>query len=193
MRKISLGFYLSIMMVIMSILFSKVGFYVLIMSYIWYGRSLDAKTMFYIVSIFRELRYCLGILLPYNIGSAAETYSSVTRIAKVLKSEELEPKLSKEEPTAKPGVELKDAVVHIRDLEILNHVSFRIDSGLTLVTGTVGAGKSSLLKTILEDYPLTSGSVKVRGRVSYASQDSWLFPSSVRQNILFGEQYDEKR
>lgn len=193
MRQISLGFYLNMMIVILSILFTKISFYVLIMSYLWFGQSVDAKTVFYIISIYRELRYCLGILIPYNIGNAAEMYSSVVRVTKMLEGEELKSKYSSEEPISNPLIEMKDAIIHIRDLEILNHVSFKTNSGLTLITGAVGSGKSSFLKVILEDYPLTSGSLTVRGRVSYASQDPWLFPSSVRQNILFGEQYDEKR
>lgn len=193
MRKLSLGFYLIIFIVILGALFTKVGFYSLVMSYLWFGNSLDAKKLFYIMSIFRELRQSLGIIIPYSMGRAAAFYSSVIRINKVLRGDELRPKMSSEKPTSKPMIELKDAVVHVRDIEILNKISFKTDSGLTLVTGTVGSGKSSLLKAMLQDYPLTSGFLVFHGRISYASQDPWLFPSSIKQNILFGEKYDEKR
>ena len=34
-----------------------------------------------------------------------------------------------------------------------------------------------------------SGSVTVRGRVAYASQESWVFSATLRENILFGLPY----
>lgn len=57
----------------------------------------------------------------------------------------------------------------------------------------VGAGKSSLLSTVLGEINLLQGSVRVKGGISYASQEAWVFGASVRQNILFGLDYDKQR
>lgn len=40
---------------------------------------------------------------------------------------------------------------------------------------------------------MTGGSVKVNGSISYSSQESWVFGATVRQNILFGRDFDRKR
>lgn len=64
---------------------------------------------------------------------------------------------------------------------------------LYCLIGTVGAGKTSLLSAILGEMNLIQGKVNVEGAISYASQDSWIFGASVRQNIVFGESFDRQR
>lgn len=193
MQKISHGFNLKIVLIILSTLFTKFAVYALIVSYLWSGYSLNAKTVFYIVSTFKELKYVLGILLPSCLGNATELYSSVIRINKILNGEELKTNMNTALPTEKPVIQLRDAVVRIKNIQVLNGVTLSVNSGLTVITGIVGSGKSVLLKTIVQDYPLSRGTLFSDGRISYASQDPWLFPSSIRQNIIFGEKYDEKR
>ena len=53
--------------------------------------------------------------------------------------------------------------------------------------------QSSLLMSLLGELPLTSGSVKVTGKVAYVAQQPWVFSASVRQNVTFGLPFDAKR
>lgn len=50
-----------------------------------------------------------------------------------------------------------------------------------------------MIQAVLRELPISQGSITVRGVVSYASQESWIFASSVQQNILFGLPMDEER
>ncbi|KAL5274290.1 ABCC4 family protein [Megaselia abdita] len=76
----------------------------------------------------------------------------------------------------------------------LDNVNLRVQPGtLVAIIGPVGAGKSSIIQTILGELLPESGTINVNGSVSYASQEPWLFTGTVRQNILFGQIYDKKR
>uniref|UniRef100_A0A1A9WJ69 Multidrug resistance-associated protein lethal(2)03659 n=1 Tax=Glossina brevipalpis TaxID=37001 RepID=A0A1A9WJ69_9MUSC len=77
----------------------------------------------------------------------------------------------------------------------LDDVNLRVQPGtLVAIIGPVGAGKSSsIIQSILGELRPDSGSVKVNGSVSYASQEPWLFTGTVRQNILFGQPLEKKR
>ncbi|GLG99917.1 Probable multidrug resistance-associated protein lethal(2)03659 [Gryllus bimaculatus] len=99
---------------------------------------------------------------------------------------------------AAPGVELSDASAKwsgdAAGEDTLSHVTLSIGAAQCVaVVGQVGAGKTSLLHALLRELPLRAGTLEVRGRVSYASQEPWMFAGSVRQNILFGEPFDRHR
>lgn len=46
---------------------------------------------------------------------------------------------------------------------------------------------------ILNELECENGLVKVDGQISYASQEPWLFPVSVKSNIIFGQEEDMDR
>ncbi|KAI4565333.1 hypothetical protein MJT46_009676 [Ovis ammon polii x Ovis aries] len=76
----------------------------------------------------------------------------------------------------------------------LQGISFTVRPGeLLAVVGPVGAGKSSLLSALLGELPPSQGKVSVHGRIAYVSQQPWVFPGTVKSNILFGKKYEEDR
>ncbi|XP_067123925.1 ATP-binding cassette sub-family C member 4-like [Centruroides vittatus] len=76
----------------------------------------------------------------------------------------------------------------------LNDISINVQPGeLLTVIGPVGSGKTSFLMSILGEIPVSSGNVIVKGKIAYASQEAWVFNESIRENILFGEEYQEEK
>jgi len=49
------------------------------------------------------------------------------------------------------------------------------------------------LHTLIGELPTSSGEISITGNTSYASQEPWIFAGNLRQNILFGQPFDEKR
>ena len=46
---------------------------------------------------------------------------------------------------------------------------------------------------ICRELPVSDGSLYVGGSIAYSSQQPWVFTANIRQNILFGREYDEQR
>ncbi|KAJ5681964.1 uncharacterized protein N7477_001904 [Penicillium maclennaniae] len=63
---------------------------------------------------------------------------------------------------------------------------------LLAVIGTVGCGKSSLLSALAGDMRVTEGKVRMSTSRSFCPQYAWIQNASVRDNVLFGKDYDEK-
>lgn len=63
-----------------------------------------------------------------------------------------------------------------------------VQGTLVGVCGAVGAGKSSLLSAILGNMNLEKGRLALDGSLAYVSQQPWIVNSTLRDNILFGEQ-----
>jgi len=77
---------------------------------------------------------------------------------------------------------------------LLHEVSFEASkSSLTVITGQVGSGKSTLLAAIAGEVIQSSGDIVCSGTIAYVSQTAWVFSGTLRENVLFGEPYNEKR
>jgi ABC-type multidrug transport system fused ATPase/permease subunit len=66
---------------------------------------------------------------------------------------------------------------------------------LAAIIGPVGSGKSSILQALLgEMRPTTAGAVvQFGGTIGYCQQTAWIKNGSLRDNILFGQSWDEER
>ena len=62
-----------------------------------------------------------------------------------------------------------------------------------VVVGRVGCGKSTLLYSIMDETVLMNGSKKINGSVAYVEQEPFIYSASVKDNIIFGKDYNEKK
>lgn len=63
---------------------------------------------------------------------------------------------------------------------------------LTAIVGGVGSGKTSLLAAIAGDMRKVNGKVRIHegDQIGYCPQYAWIQNASVRENIVFGKEYD---
>lgn len=86
------------------------------------------------------------------------------------------------------------------NFNVLNHINLVISSGETIgIVGPTGSGKSTLIRQLLREFNITSGSIlidgikiedynidDIRNLVGYVPQEHVLFRRSVDDNILIG-------
>ncbi|KAM0810738.1 putative ABC transporter domain-containing protein [Seiridium cardinale] len=76
---------------------------------------------------------------------------------------------------------------------VIKDLSLRIGQNhhLTVILGPVGCGKSTILKAILGEATIFSGSVWISSKeLAYCDQSPWVSNGSVRENIVSGTDFD---
>uniref|UniRef100_A0A8C5BEN1 Cystic fibrosis transmembrane conductance regulator n=1 Tax=Gadus morhua TaxID=8049 RepID=A0A8C5BEN1_GADMO len=140
--------------------------------YVMLGNTITASRVFVTVSLYGAIRLTVTHFFPSALEKLFESLVSIERI-QVRGSPHVFPQ---------PGNQ---------DAPSLQKISLSVGSRqLVAVIGPVGAGKSSLLSAILGELPLDKGVVKVKGQLTYACQQPWVFPGTIRDNILFGKELD---
>uniref|UniRef100_A0A8B9L136 ATP-binding cassette sub-family C member 5 n=1 Tax=Astyanax mexicanus TaxID=7994 RepID=A0A8B9L136_ASTMX len=76
----------------------------------------------------------------------------------------------------------------------LHCIDLTIEQGkLVGICGSVGSGKTSLISAILGQMTLLEGTVAVNGNFAYVAQQAWIVNATLRDNILFGKEFEEER
>ncbi|XP_006892781.1 PREDICTED: multidrug resistance-associated protein 1 [Elephantulus edwardii] len=159
---------------------------------------LDAQKAFVSLALFNILRFPLNIL-PMVISSIVQASVSLKRLRIFLSHEELEPGSIERQPTKEGSglnsITVKNATFTWARSEppTLHSISFSVPEGaLVAVVGQVGCGKSSLLSALLAEMDKVEGHVALKGSVAYVPQQAWIQNDSLRENILFGRQLQER-
>ncbi|KAM9766343.1 ATP-binding cassette sub-family C member 4-like [Menidia menidia] len=178
---------------------SKITVFVTFTVHVLLGNSITASTVFVTVSLYGTIKLTVTLFFPLAIEKLSETVVSVRRIKNFLLLEEVDVTgffLPLEE-RIENSVEIEKLTCYwdkILDSPSLEDITVTAKSpGLLAVIGPVGAGKSSLLSAILGELPHETGQLRVRGRLTYASQQPWVFPGTIRSNILFGRELKTKQ
>ncbi|XP_049948143.1 ATP-binding cassette sub-family C member 4-like [Schistocerca serialis cubense] len=158
------------------------------------GHIAGPDQIFSMAQYYNVLNVALAIMFPMGIAAIQEARVSVQRIQEFL----VKPEATVEDRSggaAKGEVSLQHVSATWDGANpSLSSINLNVLPGtLCAVVGPVGCGKSSLLYLLINELSPTSGKLKIGGRVSYASQEPWIFVGTVRQNILFGQPYDKKK
>ncbi|KAI4581555.1 hypothetical protein MJG53_009998 [Ovis ammon polii x Ovis aries] len=176
---------------------SKIMIFVTFITNELLDNRITASQVFVVVTLFEALRFSSTLYFPMAIEKMSEAVVSLRRIKNFLSLDEI-PQLNTQLPSGgEMMVDMQDFTAfwdEESESPTLKGVSFTLRPGeLLTVIGPVGAGKSSLLRALLGELPRSQGKVSVHGRIAYVSQQPWVFPGTVRSNILFGKKYEEKR
>ena len=186
---------------------------------IWTDRSiLTFHNLLAMMLLFYSIGYAIFFELPISVHFSTNIITALTRIQRFLESYDFMDEMNKSEFVEKSTEDTKApqnvSCSHYvwldnvssklppsslsnrekNSVSLLKDISLKILSkGLVIITGSVGSGKSSLLASILNnELHITKGTVKHLGNMAYVSDKPWVFPGTIRENILFGSAYDEK-
>lgn len=187
-------------------------------TFYFYNDKLTSDIIFPALALFNILTGPI-ILLPALITSLIEASIASKRLSQFLDSEEIEPKLYKDKAFKDEPAEGLGPYISIdgtfqwtgdtRDLcydesliESLENSKIALrnvklearGNDMVCVVGSVGSGKSTFLNGIIGELPYTATTkYQLSGAVAYCPQIPWILNSSIRENILFGNSYDQDK
>ncbi|KAJ3302897.1 hypothetical protein HDV03_004469 [Kappamyces sp. JEL0829] len=119
--------------------------------------------------------------------------ASVDRLEEYLNKPERKDYVKKGFSIESISASIQDGDFSYGDDTVLKNINFSVTRGsVTAVVGRVGCGKSSLLNALLGEMVQVGGNVHCNGSVAYTAQQPWILNMSLRDNILFGKEFDEK-
>eukprot|EP01125_Pyxidicula_operculata_P007654 TRINITY_DN2595_c0_g1_i1.p1 TRINITY_DN2595_c0_g1~~TRINITY_DN2595_c0_g1_i1.p1 ORF type:complete len:1040 (-),score=251.73 TRINITY_DN2595_c0_g1_i1:92-3211(-) len=168
--------------------------------FLFYGlfstESLTVSTAFTVISLVNITRVPIQwAAVGYLMWTQNKV--SIQRVGEFLLTPEKK-EYVQNDPDMKEKIKIKNATFNWNpadtDKAFLQNINLKIKKGQkVMVIGAVGSGKSSLSMAILGEIPLASGEIYVNDDLAYVPQQAWIFNGTVRDNIIFGMPYDDKK
>ncbi|XP_033642849.1 multidrug resistance-associated protein 4-like [Asterias rubens] len=172
----------------------------MIVTYAFIATEIRVSTIFVVVTYCLTLRSSFMRFFPRGIQLRSECLVSIKRIQEFLLLDEISA------PSVQPSDDglVVNPGIHVKGMSgswdnnltnpALTNVTFDVGQDeLLAVIGPVGSGKSTLLMALLKELPTISGDININGRISYASQEPWVFSGTIRQNITFGKEFNQRK
>ena len=114
------------------------------------------------------------------------------RSKEVKDAEKLAAKTGNPPDSSKNGEDSSSTLTEVEPFK-LHGLGFSVGRNeLIAVIGGVGSGKSSLLAALAGDMRRTNGSITMGATRAFCPQYAWIQNTSVKENILFGKDYDRR-
>lgn len=179
---------------------TKVMLFACFVTFILDGGTLTPEVVFVTMSMYNAIRVPVTRIFPNAVGLGGESLVALQRVNEILLLDEKPPAVTKKDHENEEG---KGNVVFENycgrwtnklPTNNLIDVMCNVAAGeLLIVVGSVGSGKTCFLYAILDEIAHQSGSCRVTGSISYASQGNWCIGATIKQNILMGSTYDPVR
>jgi len=176
---------------------------------LWYGGQLvlidmELKPAAFIT--YMGLAY--GVLTPAKSISKAfyslkKGNAAAERVFEIIdsKSEFFDDSNKENLDSFKKCIEFKNVSFKYENATVLNNISLKVNKGeMVAIVGSSGSGKSTLVNLIPRFFDIVSGKIliddidinnlsrlKIRSLIGIVSQDSILFNTSIKENILLGD------
>jgi ABC-type multidrug transport system fused ATPase/permease subunit len=154
---------------------------------------LDANTSFRTMNYIDVISLAINIM-PIIVKDWIKAANSVGRLNKFLNQQDLNLDNLYRDRSDKLALRVvhADFAWESSGPATLRDLTLSVEPGqFVAIVGTVGAGKSSLLSAVLGEMHKRTGYFNLNSSVAYVPQQAWIQNNTVKENILFGQGFNE--